>query len=129
MKKEVLSIPGVKPPDSSFNHVVKAGELIFLTSQLSCDLGTGELIICDIAEQTRRALENVKFLLESCGSGMDNVLKVVVYMRDVGDFERMEQVYRTFFKKGAEPARVTVQSPSPIDGIDVEIEATALIVS
>ena len=126
MKKQVISIPGVKTPDSPFNHVVKAGEFIFLTSQLSCDLKTGELYIRDIAEQTRYALENVKFLLESCGSSMDSVLKAVIYMRDVGDFEQMDKVYRTFFKKGNEPARVTIQSPSPIAGIDVEIEVTAI---
>jgi 2-iminobutanoate/2-iminopropanoate deaminase len=127
MKKEVMLISGVKIPDSPFNHVVKVGNLLFLSSQLSADLKTGNIIGGDIAEQTKHALENIKFLLESCGSGLDHILKAVVYMRDVGDFGKMDHVYREYFKKGLEPARVTIQSASPINGIDIEIEVTALI--
>ncbi len=127
MKKEVIVISGVKAPDSPINHAVKSGNLLFLASQLSADLKTGKIIGGDIAEQTKHALENVKFLLESCGSGLDHILKAVVYMRDVGDFDKMDHVYREYFKKGLEPARVTIQSASPINGIDIEIEVTALI--
>ena len=122
-----MVISGVKAPDSPFNHAVKAGNLLFLASQLSADLKTGKIIGGDIAKQTKHALENVKFLLESCGSGLDHILKAVVYMRDVGDFDKMDHVYREYFKKGLEPARVTIQSASPINGIDIEIEVTALI--
>jgi len=127
MEKEVMVISGVKAPDSPFNHAVKAGNLLFLASQLSADLKTGKIIGGDIAEQTKHALENVKFLLESCGSDLDHILKAVVYMRDVGDFDKMDHVYREYFEKGLEPARVTIQSASPINGIDIEIEVTALI--
>ena len=94
MKKEVISIPGAKPPDSPFNHVVKAGELLFLTSQLSCDLETGEIINGDIEDQTRKSLESVKFLLEASDSSLANIIKTVIYMRDVGEFEKMNKVYR-----------------------------------
>ena len=127
MEKEIIIIPEVKIPASPFNHVVKAGELLFLSSQLSTDLRTGKIIGGDIGNQTKQAMENVKFLLESCGSSLDDVLKAAVYMRDVSDFDKMDQIYREYFKRGDEPARVTIQSPSPIHGIDIEIEVTALI--
>lgn len=127
MKKEVLSFTDVKTPDSPFNHVAKAGAFIFLASQLSCDLKTGEIIAGNIESQTRRALENIRFLLEASNSGLDNILKSVIYMRDVGEFERMDKVYGEFFKSGHEPARVTIQAPSPIAGIDIEIEVTAVV--
>ena len=97
MKKEVLSIADAKTPDSPFNHVVKAGAFIFLSSQLSCDLKTGEIITGNIESQTRKALENIRLLLEASNSGLDNILKSVIYMRDVGEFERMNKVYREFF--------------------------------
>lgn len=126
MEKIVPKIEGVAKPPSPFSHVVRAGDLIFLTSQLSGDLGTGRIIRGTVAEQTRRALDNVKFLLESSGSSMDKVVKVAVYMRDVGRFREMDDVYRGYFREGEEPARVTVQAPSPIEGVDVEIEATAV---
>jgi 2-iminobutanoate/2-iminopropanoate deaminase len=127
MLKEVVNIPKISIPDSPFNHVVKAGDFLFLTSQLSTDLETGKILIGDIDKQTEKALENIKFLLESCNATMDDIVKVIIYMRDVSDFDKMNQVYREYFRKGQEPARVTVQAPSPIKGVDIEIEATAVL--
>ena len=127
MKKEVILLPEYKKPDSPFNHVVKAGNFLFLSSQLSADLKTGEIIQGDIREQTRRALENIKTLLESCGSNMDNILKAVIYLRNNEDFEEMNNIYRQYFTKGLEPARVTMQARSPIGAVDIEIEVTALV--
>ena len=129
MKKEIKTIPGIQTPDSPFNHVVRAGDFLFLTSQLSADLKTGEIYGGGIAKQTGQALENVKFLLEFCGATMDDIVKVVVYMRDVNNFDKMNQVYREYFTKGQEPARVTIQALSPIEGIEIEIEVTAVLSS
>jgi len=126
MKKEVLSISGVKKPGSPFSHVVRAGEFLFLTSQLSSDLRTGKLVSGGVRDQTRKALENIRFLLEGSGSGMDRVVKATVYMRDVSRFGEMNVAYREFFVEGEEPARVTIQAPSPIEGIDVEIDVIAI---
>ena len=127
MKREIVSIPGVKTPDSPFNHVIKVGELLFLSSQLSCDLKTGAIISGDIEIQTRKALENIEYLLEASNSSSSNIVKTVVYMRDAREFETMDKVYREFFEPGKEPARVTIQSPSPISCVDIEIEVTAVV--
>jgi 2-iminobutanoate/2-iminopropanoate deaminase len=126
MKKEIISVPGVKTPDSPFNHVVKAGNLLFLASQLSTDLKTGDIIGGNIAEQTKRAFDNIKYLLESSDSCLENIVKTVIYMRDVSNLDVMNNVYKEYFKPGQEPARVTIQAPSPINGVDIEIEVTAL---
>jgi enamine deaminase RidA (YjgF/YER057c/UK114 family) len=56
-------------------------------------------------------------------------VKVVVYMRDINDFDKMDQIYRDYFTKGQEPARVTIQALSPIEGIDIEVEVTAVLPS
>lgn len=69
LNKEIIMIDGVPKPDSPFNHVVKAGGFLFLTSQLSCDLKNNRIIGGTIEEQTRRALDNVRFLLLASGSG------------------------------------------------------------
>jgi len=127
MKKEIVKINGIQKPDSPFNHVVKVGDFLFLTSQLSCDLRTGRVIGGTMGEQTRRAMDNIKFLLHASGATMNGVVKVVVYMRDLSKFGEMNAVYRKYFEKGEEPARVTVHAPSPIDDVDIEIEATAVI--
>jgi 2-iminobutanoate/2-iminopropanoate deaminase len=129
LKKEIVVIPGIQAPDSPFNHVVKVGNLLFLSSQLSVDLKTGIILRGNISDQTERALKNVKFLLESCGASMDDIVRAVVYMKDVRDFDKMNRVYQAYFAKGQEPARVTIQALSPIEGVEVEIEVTAAIPS
>jgi 2-iminobutanoate/2-iminopropanoate deaminase len=126
MKREILLVPGVAAPPGPFSHVVRANGLLFLTSQLACDLDTNRLLSGDIGEQTRLALENVKRLLEGSGSSLDRVVRVAVYLRDLDDFDAMNEVYRRYFPAGSEPARVALQASSPLQDIDVEIEITAL---
>ena len=125
MKKKVMIIPGISKPNLPFNHVVKAGGFLFLTSQLSVNLKTGDIKNGTIVEQTQQSLENVKFLLSHCGATMDDIVKVVIYMRNLKDFDKVNQVYRKYFTQGNEPARVAVQAISPIDGVDIEIEVVA----
>lgn len=125
MKKEIIQIPGLPRPSSSYNHVVRAGNMLYLTSQFSCDLIADELLGGTIEEQTRQALKNVKFLLEHAGSSMDQIVDVTVFMKNLNDFARMDAVYRQFFRPGEEPARVTVQAESPVPGIEIEIKVTA----
>jgi len=123
--KEIISVNGVKTPDSPFSHIVKSGGFLFLTSQLSADLWTNKVISGTVEEQTDRALGNVRLLLQAAGSTMEDVVKITVYMRDVGKFEEMNAAYRRHFKPGKEPARTTVQAQSPIKGIDVELDVIA----
>jgi 2-iminobutanoate/2-iminopropanoate deaminase len=120
-------IDGVPKPDSPFNHVIKAGGFLFLTSQLSCDLKTNRIIGGTMEEQTRKALDNVKFLLQASGSAMNDIVKVVIYMRDLSKFNEMNAIYKEYFEEGEEPARVTIQAPSPIEEIDIEVEVTAVV--
>lgn len=127
LRKEIIEIEGIRKPEGPFNHVVKAGNFLFLTSQLSVDLKTNRIMRGTIGEQTRRAMDNVKLLLEASGAMMEDIVRVVIYMRDVGKFSEMNAVYKEYFKAGEEPAKVTVQAPSPIEGVDIEIEATAII--
>ena len=99
LQKEIIMIDGVPKPDSPFNHVIKAGGFLFLTSQLSCDLKTSKIIGGTMKEQTRRALDNVKFLLQASGSAMSDIVKVVIYMRDLSKFSDMNAVYRGYFAR------------------------------
>ena len=125
MPKAVVRVPGIATPPSPFNHVVRAGDFLFVSSQLSVDLATHTLLPGDIARQTRQALENLKQLLEGCGASLDDVVKTTVYLRDVGEFDAMNRVYGEYFQKATAPTRVTIQAPSPLPGIDVEIDAVA----
>ena len=125
--KEIIEVEGIRKPDGPFNHIIKAGNFLFLTSQLSVDLETNQIISGDINKQTRKAMDNIKLLLKVSGATMDNLVRVVIYMRDVKEFNEINKVYKEYFIEGEEPARVTVQASSPIREVDIEIEATAYI--
>lgn len=126
MKKLIVDLTEIKKPTTGFNHIVKAGNFIFLSSQLSTDLKTGEIIKGDISKQTKRAMENIKYLLSQCGCGMDDIVKIVIYFRNADDRKEINKIYKQYFIPGQEPAKVSVQALSPIEGIDIEIEVTAV---
>lgn len=126
MQKEVVKIDGINNRPGTFHHVVKAGGFLFLSSQISCDLKTGETIKVNIKAQTKRTMDNIKFLLESCGSSMNDIVKIVIYMRDTKYRREINEVYAGYFEHGTEPAKVSIQASSPVPGIDIEIEATAV---
>lgn len=127
MTKEIIKIEGINNKPGTFHHVIKANGFLFLSSQLSCDLKTGEIIPGDIKEQTKRAMNNVKFLIKSSGSTMEDIVKIVIYMRDIKYRKDINEIYAQYFKPGTEPAKVSVQAPSPVSGIDIEIEAVAVV--
>lgn len=107
-----------------YSQGIQAGNLVFTSGQLPLNPATGELE-GDIRKATQQALENVKNILESAGTSMDKVVKVVVFLRDMNDFAAMNEVYGSFFLTNP-PARSAVQvARLPKDAI-IEIEAIAL---
>jgi 2-iminobutanoate/2-iminopropanoate deaminase len=126
MEKQIVNLVDVKKPTTGFNHVVKAGNFIFLSSQLSTDLRTGEIIKGNIKEQTKRTMENIKILLSQCGCVMNDIVKTVIYFRNVNDRKEINEIYKQYFTNGQEPAKTSIQAQSPISGIDIEIDIIAV---
>lgn len=108
-----------------YSQGVQIGNLVFTSGQLPINPKSGELETT-IEAATRQSLENVKSILESAGTSIDNVVKVVVFLRDMNDFAAMNEVYSTYFKSNP-PARSAVQvARLPKDAI-IEIEAVAVV--
>jgi 2-iminobutanoate/2-iminopropanoate deaminase len=103
---------------------VKVGDFIFLSGMVSIDPATGERALGTVTSETRQILANMKHMLESAGSSMENIVKVNVFIYDMLEFENMNAAYREFFPV-APPARTTcgVQLSG---GNKVEIECVAL---
>ena len=103
-----------------------AGGFVFTSGQIPLDPNTGALVPGAIEEQTARALENIKAILESAGTGLDNVVKTTVFLADIGDFAKMNEVYAFYFKGESLPSRSAVQVSALPKGALIEIEAIAL---
>jgi len=120
--KKVLNTEKAPKALGPYSQGIEAGGFIFLSGQLGLDPKSNEFAAGGIAEQTHQSLTNLKNIIESAGSSMENVVKTTVFLNDMNDFQAMNTVYGEFFKSEP-PARSTVQVAAlPKNGM-VEIEA------
>ena len=123
MKDIVLTDKGPKPI-GPYSQAVKSKGFLFVSGQVSIDPRSNEFVPGDIRQQTERALENLKGILEASGANLHHVVKTTVFLKDMNDFAAMNEVYGRFFT-AASPARSTVQvARLPKDAL-VEIEVIA----
>ncbi|MCJ7503874.1 MAG: RidA family protein [Acidobacteriia bacterium] len=108
MSKQVISTPNAPAAIGPYSQAVRVGNLVFVSGQIPLDPATGQLVGGDIGVQTEQVLENLAAILEAAGSGLAQVVKATVYLRDLGEFGRMNEVYAKFFGENP-PARATVQ--------------------
>jgi 2-iminobutanoate/2-iminopropanoate deaminase len=125
MKKKVIQTVKAPKAIGPYSQAIQAGNLLFLSGQIPLDPGSGELVKGDIGEQTRRVLENLKGVLESQHLGMEDVVKVTIFLKDMGNFNQVNEVYATYFPSSP-PARSTVEVARLPRGAGIEIEAIAL---
>lgn len=124
--KRILSTQNAPQAIGPYSQGVVAGNLLFLSGQIPIDPSKGEITATDVEGQTRQVLNNIKAILESDGRTMDQIVKTTVYLKDIGDFVKMNDVYRQFFSEGNYPARSAVQVAALPKDAMVEIEVIAL---
>ena len=124
MQKEIITTPKAPKPLGPYSQAVKVGNLVFVSGQVPIDPNKSAPVSGDIKEKTRRVLENIKAILEGAGLTLDHVVKTSIFLRNIGDFSNMNEVYATYFKTKP-PARTTVQAGDLPSGMDIEIDAIA----
>ncbi|MFQ5930137.1 MAG: RidA family protein [Acidobacteriota bacterium] len=125
MKERIDAEKGARPA-GPYSPGIRGNGLIFVSGQIPVNPETGKIVRDSIQAQVRQTLENLKIILEAAGSSMDKALKCTVYLRDLQDFEAMNQIYATYFPTEAPPARTTIQAANLPKGVDVEIDIIAL---
>ena len=105
-----------------YSQAVRSGELLFCSGQIPLDPSTGELVKEDAAGQARRCLQNLEAVCRAAGARLGDAVRCNVYLSDMGDFARVNEVYGEFFA-GEPPARVAIQAAALPRGADVEIDA------
>jgi 2-iminobutanoate/2-iminopropanoate deaminase len=109
-----------------YSQAVVAGNFLFTAGQIAIDPATGQIVQGDVSAQTERFMHNLAAVLEKAGASWSDVVKTTVYLQDMADFPRVNEVYGRVMGD-ARPARSTVQVAGLPRGVLVEIDAIAIV--
>ena len=127
MPTSIVLTKNAPAPIGPYNQgIVASGSFVFTAGQVAIDPLTGQVIQGDIKAQTRQVLKNLQAILEHGGASLASVVKTTVFLKDMGEFAAMNEVYGEFFKENP-PARSTVEVARLPRDVKVEIEAIAVV--
>lgn len=123
--KKTVSTERAPKAIGPYSQAVIAQGFAFLSGQVALDPATGQLVEGDVSAQTERVLQNLQGVLEACGSSLAKVVKTSVFLKDMGDFSKMNEVYSRYFGENS-PARSTVEVARLPRDVRVEIDCIAI---
>src|SRR5438105_15360735 len=124
--KQIIATARAPKAIGPYSQAVVSSGFAFLSGQIPLDPATGHVIEGEIAAQTARVLDNLSEVLEACGSSLGSVVKTTVYLKDMGDFAPMNDVYARYFRENP-PARATVEAARLPRDVQVEIDCIAVV--
>lgn len=125
MPKEIISTHDGPKAIGPYSQAVKANGFVFVSGQIAIDPVTNTLVSGDVAFQTERVLKNLSGILQAAGSGLDRVVRSTVFLKNMGDFAAMNEIYGRYFTSDP-PARSTVEVARLPKDVLVEIDVIAL---
>ena len=125
MSKKVIFTEKATKAIGPYSQAIKSGNMLFISGQVPVNPTTGELT-GDIKVQTRQALENIKSIILAAGASPVDIAKTTVFLKNLDDFNAMNEVYREYFPNDA-PARSTIEVSRIPRGAQVEIDAIAMV--
>jgi 2-iminobutanoate/2-iminopropanoate deaminase len=123
MNKKSINTNNAPKPVGPYSQAVKAGNFLFVSGQGPIDPLTRKIVSDNIEQQAIRTLENIKAILNSEGLDFKDVVKVSVFLKDIKNFSKMNDIYSRYFQSDP-PARTTIQAVPPAD-IEIEIDVVA----
>ncbi len=126
MARQAVSTPAAPAAIGPYSQAILAGSLLFLSGQIPTDPKTGNVVPGGIVEQTHQVFRNIGEILKAAGASFDHVVSASVFLADMNDFGKMNEIYATYFSSPA-PARATVQVARLPKDCLVEIQVTAVI--
>ena len=125
MSKKAIQIPNAPAPVGPYSQAVLMNGMYFVSGQIPLNPENGQLEIATIEEATHRVLKNIERLLEAAEMTLENVVKCSIFLKDLNDFAKVNEIYASYFK-GTPPARETVQvARLPLD-VTIEISCIAI---
>lgn len=124
--KKVVKTENAPAPIGPYNQAILAGNTLYISGQIALDPGSGELKIDDLEEETVLVLENLKAILKEAGLNLNHVVKTSIFISDMNNFGKINEVYSRYFNADNAPARETVEVANLPKFVNVEISAIAV---
>ena len=126
MSRSIVKTSKAPAPVGPYSQALRCGNLLFVSGQIPLNPENGELVLNSFAEQCHRVLLNLKLILEAGGSNLERVLKVTIYMKNLAQFNELNEIYSEYFD-ASKPARACVEVSALPKGVSVEMDAIAEI--
>jgi 2-iminobutanoate/2-iminopropanoate deaminase len=124
--KKIIFTDKAPAPIGPYSQAILIGNTLYTSGQIALNPKTMELNLEDIETETKQVMDNLKAVLDAANMTFENVVKVTIFIINMGDFARINSVYSTFFDKATSPARETVQVAGLPKGVNVEISMIAV---
>ncbi|MFM7859468.1 MAG: RidA family protein [Flammeovirgaceae bacterium] len=125
MAKEVIYSATAPEPIGPYSQAIKAGNMLFISGQIAIQRSTGEMIMSNITEETAQVMANLSEILKSAGMDFSHVVKSTIFLKDMNNFPKVNEVYGQYFKTQP-PARETVEVSRLPKDVNVEISCIAV---
>lgn len=126
MSKKVIYSAHAPEPIGPYSQAIQAGNMLFVSGQIAIQKSTGNLLTANIEEETRQVMENISAILKAAGLDFSNVVKSSIFLKDMGSFPKVNDVYGKYFQQNP-PARETVEVSRLPKDVNVEISCIALV--
>lgn len=124
--KEIIYTDKAPKPIGPYSQAIKIGNFIFLSGQIGIDPKTNELVSGGIEKETRQIFENVINILKSVNAGLSDIIKVNIYLKNLDDFKKVNEIYQEYFKENF-PARTTIGGVTLPKNALIEIDVIAYL--
>lgn len=125
MSKKIILTTAAPAPIGPYSQAVLAGNTLYVSGQIPIDPATGNLVVGSIEEEAQQVMRNLEAILKEAGLGFENVVKTSIFLKDMNNFGKVNEVYGQFFT-GDYPARETVEVARLPKDVNVEISVIAL---
>lgn len=124
--KKIIFTEHAPAPIGPYNQAVLVGNTLYTSGQIAIDPITGHLVMDDILTETKQVMENMKAVLAAAEMTFENVIKTTIFISDMNDFAKINEVYGSYFEEKTAPARETVQVACLPKNVNVEISMIAV---
>lgn len=125
--KKIIYTDKAPAPIGPYNQAVLVGNTLYTSGQIALHPETMELVMDNIEMETKQVMENMKAVLEAAGMTFENVIKTSIFITNMSDFARINEVYGTYFDEKTAPARETVQVACLPKNVNIEISMIAML--